>query len=186
MMDFEEKPHIVIVPYPAQGHLLPMIHLSKTLAAKGLQVTFVNFGLIHDNLSQKWKNSHGEDINLVKVDFGIDIPSGLDAAALRDPHHFVKCFEEAELPFEELLKSIQPTPCCVIADYFLTWAIHLITKLNIPSVTYFPGTAAYSSLHHHVDLLFSRENVFQGMNLVLDLQFSYTRPCRGHPGRERR
>jgi pathogen-inducible salicylic acid glucosyltransferase len=35
--------HVVVIPYPAQGHINPMIQFSKRLASKGLQVTLVIF-----------------------------------------------------------------------------------------------------------------------------------------------
>jgi len=35
--------HVAVIPYPAQGHINPMIQFSKQLASKGLQVTLVIF-----------------------------------------------------------------------------------------------------------------------------------------------
>ncbi|KAJ6287847.1 hypothetical protein OIU78_029187 [Salix suchowensis] len=43
-MDKQEKTcHVVVIPYPVQGHMNPMIQFSKLLAAKGLHVTLVIF-----------------------------------------------------------------------------------------------------------------------------------------------
>jgi len=36
------KPHAVLVPFPAQGHVTPMLKLGKILHCWGLHVTFVN------------------------------------------------------------------------------------------------------------------------------------------------
>jgi hypothetical protein len=38
----ERPPHAVMVPYPAQGHVTPMLQLAKLLHARGFDVTFVN------------------------------------------------------------------------------------------------------------------------------------------------
>ncbi|CAM8947780.1 unnamed protein product [Rhodiola kirilowii] len=33
------KPHILTLPYPSQGHINPLLHLSKRLASKGAKTT---------------------------------------------------------------------------------------------------------------------------------------------------
>uniref|UniRef100_A0A0D3FU73 Glycosyltransferase N-terminal domain-containing protein n=1 Tax=Oryza barthii TaxID=65489 RepID=A0A0D3FU73_9ORYZ len=38
----EARPHAVMVPYPAQGHVTPMLTLAKLLYSRGFHVTFVN------------------------------------------------------------------------------------------------------------------------------------------------
>ena len=35
-------PHAVCVPFPAQGHVNPMLKLAKLLNYKGFHITFVN------------------------------------------------------------------------------------------------------------------------------------------------
>ncbi|RLM56097.1 UDP-glycosyltransferase 89B2-like [Panicum miliaceum] len=34
-------PHVLVVPYPAQGHMQPLLHLASLLAARGLRLTVV-------------------------------------------------------------------------------------------------------------------------------------------------
>ena len=34
-------PHVLLVPYPAQGHMQPLLHLASFLAARGLCLTVV-------------------------------------------------------------------------------------------------------------------------------------------------
>jgi len=38
----QPPPHAVMIPYPAQGHVTPMLQLAKLLHARGFHVTFVN------------------------------------------------------------------------------------------------------------------------------------------------
>lgn len=45
-----EKPHVVCIPYPAQGHINPMLKLAKLLHFKGYHITFVNTEFNHKRL----------------------------------------------------------------------------------------------------------------------------------------
>uniref|UniRef100_A0A453BSJ1 Glycosyltransferase N-terminal domain-containing protein n=1 Tax=Aegilops tauschii subsp. strangulata TaxID=200361 RepID=A0A453BSJ1_AEGTS len=45
-----EKPHAVMIPYPAQGHVTPMMKMAKLLHARGFHVTFVNTEFNHRRL----------------------------------------------------------------------------------------------------------------------------------------
>ena len=37
----QTQPHILVLPYPIQGHINPMLQFSKRLASKGPRVTLV-------------------------------------------------------------------------------------------------------------------------------------------------
>jgi UDP-N-acetylglucosamine:LPS N-acetylglucosamine transferase len=56
-----ERPHAVMIPYPAQGHVTPMLQLAKLLHARGFHVTFVNNEFNHRRLlrSQGADTLHG-------------------------------------------------------------------------------------------------------------------------------
>ena len=41
-MEFLENPHAVCIPFPAQGHINPMLKLAKLLHHRGFHITFVN------------------------------------------------------------------------------------------------------------------------------------------------
>ncbi|TVU13655.1 hypothetical protein EJB05_37075, partial [Eragrostis curvula] len=47
-----KPPHAVCMPYPAQGHVTPMLKLAKLLHARGSHVTFVNTEYNHRRLLQ--------------------------------------------------------------------------------------------------------------------------------------
>ncbi|CAN6720643.1 unnamed protein product [Malus baccata var. baccata] len=46
----KEKPHAVCIPFPAQGHITPMLQLTKLLNYKGFHITFVNTEFNHKRL----------------------------------------------------------------------------------------------------------------------------------------
>ncbi|XP_047312873.1 UDP-glycosyltransferase 83A1-like [Impatiens glandulifera] len=42
-----ENPHILVLPFPVQGHIMPLMELSQTLATHGCNITFVNIETNH-------------------------------------------------------------------------------------------------------------------------------------------
>lgn len=56
------KPHVVCIPFPAQGHMTPMLALAKLLHSSGFHITFVNTEFNHRRLLR----SHGT-INAVII-----------------------------------------------------------------------------------------------------------------------
>ena len=69
------KPHLLAVPLPAQGHVLPLMEFSFCLAKQGLmRVTFVNTEFIHGRLVNDFmdRDSIGEDqFRLVLIPDGL-------------------------------------------------------------------------------------------------------------------
>lgn len=68
------KAHVVAVPYPAQGHVIPMMELAQYLANNGIRVTFINTESNHDRVLKalpQTENLH-ELINLVSVSDGLE------------------------------------------------------------------------------------------------------------------
>ncbi|KAL5556091.1 hypothetical protein UlMin_038327 [Ulmus minor] len=64
------KPHAVCVPFPAQGHVNPMMQLAKLLHAKGFHVTFVNTEFNHKRLIR----SRGPEFLLLKLKSLSEVP----------------------------------------------------------------------------------------------------------------
>ncbi|EFJ07365.1 hypothetical protein SELMODRAFT_133867 [Selaginella moellendorffii] len=155
---------MVVLPYPALGHLLPLIHLATKLATTGIIVTLLNVDSIHENLSRQWRCPDGMDIRLEQVHCDVFIPCGIDAKALKDTDGLLESLERLQIPVEELVREMQPPPCCIISDYFMRWAVGITKKLGLKVVTFWPGNAAWSSIHHHTQLLVSSGDANLGLD----------------------
>ena len=44
------QPHVVMIPYPAQGHVTPLLQLANVLHSRGFFVTYVNTEYSHRRL----------------------------------------------------------------------------------------------------------------------------------------
>ena len=48
----KQHPHVLMMPYPAQCHVNPLMDMAKKLASHGVTITFFNNQFIHDHLME--------------------------------------------------------------------------------------------------------------------------------------
>ncbi|CAI9758692.1 unnamed protein product [Fraxinus pennsylvanica] len=139
-------PHVLAIPYPAQGHVIPLMEVSLWLVKHGIKVTFVNTEFNHKRvvkaLSETENTQEELSVNLVSI------PDGLEPWENRNE---LGKLTEAILKvmpgnLEDLIEKINETDrdkiMCVIADYGMGWALELAEKLGIKKVAFCPAAAA--------------------------------------------
>ena len=67
-------PHVLAIPYPAQGHVIPLLELSQCLVTHGCKVTFVNSEFNHKRVVNALSNKDHvrSHINLVSITDGLE------------------------------------------------------------------------------------------------------------------
>ncbi|MBA0824532.1 hypothetical protein Goarm_021198 [Gossypium armourianum] len=156
------KPHIVIVPFPAQGHVNPMMLLAKLLHSRGFFITFVNTEFNHRRLVR----SKGPDFVKGLPDFQFEtIPEGLpssDRNATQDLRVLCDSIRKHCLaPFVELLAKLNsspqvPTVTCIISDGLMSFAIKAAEQLGIPEVQFWTASACSFMGYLHFSELVKR------------------------------
>ena len=143
------KPHVVCVPFPAQGHVIPMMQLAKLLHSKGFFITFVNTDFNHRRLVR----SKGED-DWVKGFDGFrfetisdGLPPSINPNATQDPtllcYHLPK---HCLAPFRNLLAKLNSSPevppvTCIISDGVMSFALKAAEELGIPEIQFWTASA---------------------------------------------
>ncbi|OIT32503.1 PREDICTED: 7-deoxyloganetin glucosyltransferase-like [Nicotiana attenuata] len=137
-----EKPHAVCIPYPAQGHINPMLKLAKILHHKGFHITFVNTEFNHRRLLK----SHGPDsLNGISSFRFETIPDGLppcDADATQDIPSLCESTTTTCLgPFTDLLAKLNdtntsnvPPVSCIVSDGSMSFTLAAAQELGVPDV----------------------------------------------------
>nr|GMC99347.1 UDP-glycosyltransferase 83A1-like [Ipomoea batatas] len=149
------KPHIIAIPYPAQGHVIPLMELCLCLVKHGCKVTFVNSEFNHKRIIESMSEAEHADnaINMVSV------PDGLAVEEDRNDLKKVKeaFFEVVPGKLEALIhninESVENRVSCVIADEHLGWAIELAKKLGLQRVAFWPAAAASLSMMFNIPKL---------------------------------
>ncbi|GKA81022.1 hypothetical protein Tco_0787714 [Tanacetum coccineum] len=68
------KPLVLIVPSPAQGHVIPTMELAQRLIEQGVKVTFINTEATHKVMTKNWSKKDGHE-DLMQM---VSIPDGLE------------------------------------------------------------------------------------------------------------
>ncbi|GMY11383.1 linamarin synthase 2-like isoform X2 [Fagus crenata] len=142
-----KMPHAVCVPFPAQGHVTPMMRLAKLLHSRGFHITFVNTEFNHRRLIR----SKGLDYIKGLPDFQFKtIPDGLppsDRDATQDVPSICDATRKNCLaPFKELVLKLNsssevPLVTCIISDGLMSFAIKVGEELGIPEVQFWTASA---------------------------------------------
>ncbi|KAM0865543.1 hypothetical protein ACQ4PT_043200 [Festuca glaucescens] len=141
------QPHVMLLPFPAQGHVMPLMELSHRLLDHGLEVDFVNTDFNHDRVLKAMAAKTGavpDGIHMISFPDGMgpdgdrtDIPvlaNGLPAAMLG--------------PLEEMIRSKKIK--WVIADVSMCWALELADTAGVRVALFSTCSAAVLALRLHV------------------------------------
>ncbi|KAL3525859.1 hypothetical protein ACH5RR_014231 [Cinchona calisaya] len=137
--------HILIIPFPAQGHVIPLMELANCLVKYNLRITFVNTENTHKRVLNALadKDLLDDRIRLVSI------PNGLESEEERKNLEKLleAIFRVMPGKLEELIKEINGSDeeeriTCVIADQSLGWALEVAEKMGIRRVAFLPAAAA--------------------------------------------
>ncbi|KAF3943095.1 hypothetical protein CMV_030313 [Castanea mollissima] len=137
------KPHIVIFPFMAQGHTMPLLDLSKALSCQGLKVTIITTPSNSSSISSyisRYSNIHLKEIPFPQVQ---ELPKGCENMSelhsLDQLFLFCNATKQLQEPFEETLRDmskLQDPPTCVISDSFLGWTNASCCNFGIPRLVF--------------------------------------------------
>ncbi|KAL6660378.1 hypothetical protein ACP70R_001924 [Stipagrostis hirtigluma subsp. patula] len=161
-------PHAVCVPYPAQGHVTPLLKMGKLLHARGFHITFVNTEFNHRRLL----NSRGPAAldGVQRFRFAA-IPDGLppsDADATQDvpalcystmttclPHLLALL---ARLNDEAAASGSRETPpvTCLVVDGVMSFAYDAAREIGVPVAALWTASACGFMGYRHYRQLVDR------------------------------
>ncbi|OVA15426.1 UDP-glucuronosyl/UDP-glucosyltransferase [Macleaya cordata] len=155
--------HVLVFPYPAQGHMIPLLDLTHQLAVRGLTITILttpkNLPLLNPLLSKNPSN-----IQTLILPFPNNpnptIPRGVENVKDLPPNSFgavMRAMGELYNPILHWFKSHPSPPVAIISDFFLGWTHHLACHLSIPRIVFSPSgalaVAVIDSLWRHLPRL---------------------------------
>ncbi|KAK6151619.1 hypothetical protein DH2020_014254 [Rehmannia glutinosa] len=147
----ESGAHILVFPYPAQGHMIPLLDFTHQLAARGrltitILVTPKNLPLLNPLLA-----AHPSSITALVLPFpphpavpaGVENTVELPAGGFRS---MMCVLAELHNPILRWFRSHPSPPMAIISDMFLGWTHHLACQLSIRRYVFCPSGAFAISL----------------------------------------
>lgn len=141
--------NILVFPYPAQGHMIPLLDLTHQLAIRGLTITILvtprNLPLLNPLLS-----SH-PSINTLVLPMPSHplIPTGVENVKDLPAGGFAAMMQAISKLHDSLLTWFQnhpSPPVAIISDMFLGWTHHLACQLGIRRFVFAPSGAIAMSV----------------------------------------
>ncbi|KAL8521134.1 hypothetical protein ACS0TY_011615 [Phlomoides rotata] len=158
----QQQAHVVVIPYPAQGHITPLLKLAKLLHLRGFYITFVNSEFNHHRLLR----SRGPDAVKGLPGFQFrTIPDGLppsDKDATQVISELCDSLRKNGLPpFLDLIKRLNDSPdcpdvTCIVSDGHMSFTLDAADQFQIPEVYFFTTSACGFWAYCHVSELISR------------------------------
>jgi hypothetical protein len=162
-MGSHSRPHAVFIPYPAQGHVTPLLQLAKILHARGFFITYVNSEYNHRRLLR----SRGAESMAGLDDFRFEaIPDGLPPSDNDDVTQSIPALCEslsrnAAAPFGDLLARLNSAPgrppvTCVVLDNFMSFAQRVANGMGILALVFCTMSACGFMAYLHFKELMDR------------------------------
>lgn len=136
-MKCTKKPKIILVPYPAQGHVTPMLKLASAFHSRGFDTIMVTPEYIHHQIVSR--------IGSKDQTLSIPIPDGLDMATPRD-FFAIEMAMENNMPvhLEAMVRKLDEDGgvVCMVVDLLASWAIEVANRCRIPAAGFWPAMLA--------------------------------------------
>lgn len=137
--------HILVVPYPSQGHVNPMLQFCKRLLSKGAKPT-----LVLTNFISKSFNLRSTSIAVATISDGFDDGGFREA---RDVDDYLEQMQVAGTrTLTDLVRSYEKSSDrvdCIVYDAFLTWALDVAHGCGVKGAAFFTHACAVNYVYYY-------------------------------------
>ncbi|KAF8028474.1 hypothetical protein BT93_E1172 [Corymbia citriodora subsp. variegata] len=129
--------HVLVLPFPAQGHIKPLLCLAKVLATSGLRVTFLNTHHNHRRILPRDPCfSPSPLLCFESISDGLPDNHPRSLERLEELVLSIKTEMKAHLREFLLRKRVQFPVTCIIADGIMSIGIDVAEELGIPVISF--------------------------------------------------
>ncbi|KAK1363464.1 UDP-glucuronosyl/UDP-glucosyltransferase [Heracleum sosnowskyi] len=148
--------HVLVVPFPAQGHVMPLIKLAYDLASNGIKVTFANSEFIETKILAAMSDADKEQCPIRLVTYSDGLESHPDQRYGQGLMDSLKKVMSDNI--EKLIKQINHSDnrepiTCVIADLTVGWTLEVGSKMGLKQVAFWAAGPACLALSLHIPKL---------------------------------
>lgn len=159
------RPHVVCIPFPAQGHVNPMLKLALILHAKGFHITFVH---TEYNYQRLLKSNGPSSLDGLPYDFQYEtFPDGLPPSNINcaediyaslcqstmenGPRHIRNLITKLN---DGTSSNVRPPVTCIISDGVMSFTLDIAKEMGIPELLFWtPSACGLMCYLHYKDLI---------------------------------
>ncbi|XP_049388103.1 UDP-glycosyltransferase 74G1-like [Solanum stenotomum] len=145
-MSTSHKAHCLILPYPVQGHINPMLQFSKRLQSKRVKITIAPTKSFLKNMKELPTSVSIEAISDGYDDDGINQAKTYEA-------YLTRFKEVGSDTLSQLIQKLANSGCpvnCIVYDPFLPWAVEVAKNFGLVSAAFFTQNCAVDNIYYHV------------------------------------
>ena len=141
--------HILVFPYPAQGHMLPLLDLTHQLSLRGLIITILVTPNNLPTLTSLLSANPSIQTLLLPFPPHPQLPQGVEN--VKDIGNagnlpIINALAKLHDPLLHWFTSHPSPPVAIISDFFLGWTLRLAHQLNLPRIAFFSSGAFLASV----------------------------------------
>ncbi|XP_030938155.1 UDP-glycosyltransferase 74E2-like [Quercus lobata] len=142
----ERETHILVIPYPVQGHINPMLQFSKRLATKGARVTLVATSTIRNSMQALQGAS---SVNIEIISDGSEGDENLENL-IATLDRFKVIVSQSLSEYIEKLNSSKYPPKFIVYDHVLPWTLDVAKKYGLDGAPFFTQSCAVNVIYYHL------------------------------------
>ncbi|CAA0834743.1 UDP-glycosyltransferase 74B1 [Striga hermonthica] len=137
----ESPCHVILIPYPSQGHINPLLQFAKRLASKAVRTTLAATHYTAASI-------YAPGVAVCPISDGFD-RAGFSEA--RNCSAYLDSFRaHGSRTLSELIEGADHPVTCVVYDAFLPWALDVARAHGVHGAAFFTNSAAVSAVFGHV------------------------------------
>ncbi|OVA11044.1 UDP-glucuronosyl/UDP-glucosyltransferase [Macleaya cordata] len=140
-----KRGHVLLLPYPSQGHINPSLQFAKRLVSKGLKATLVTTIFIAKSIRPELG-----PIGVETISDGYDDGGFAKADSIQS---YLKRLETVgSVTLAELIKKLNRFGAdpinCIIYDAFLPWALTVARQFGLVGAAFFTQSCAVNNIYY--------------------------------------
>ncbi|KAK2651133.1 hypothetical protein Ddye_018622 [Dipteronia dyeriana] len=143
----KSHPHVLVLPYPAQGHINPMLQFAKRLVSKGIKATLVTTIYLSKSILVDPECS----IAVETISNGFD---DIENRKPESPEEFFESFRtvgsQTLLMLMKKLEDIGQPVTVLVYDSLFPWALDVCKQFGVLKAVFFTQTCAVNNVYYHV------------------------------------
>ncbi|CAI0434653.1 unnamed protein product [Linum tenue] len=151
-------PHFLLLPYPIQGHITPIVKLAHKLLRHGSRVTFLTTEFAHSRMKKADSgrdHTHHRNFRILSVSDGlpaeherkdeVEVGQSFSRAMPAHLHAFLSSCSSSSSSNNKVINQ-EEIISCVVADSIMLWAVEISKRFGIKTAVLFVSSPGNLSM----------------------------------------